>query len=59
MYLLGSLPDSFNILVTALEANADVPKLEVITEHLLHEEHKLKGRAGASASIEKAMPVNQ
>ena len=27
VHLLASLPDSFNVLVTALEANADVPKM--------------------------------
>ena len=40
VYLLASLPDSFNTLVTALEANEDVPKMEVVTEKLLHAERK-------------------
>ena len=40
VYLLASLPDSFNTLVTALEANEDVPKMEVVTERLLHAERK-------------------
>ena len=31
VYYLASLPDDYNVLVTALEANEDV-KLEVITE---------------------------
>ena len=43
VHLLASLPDSFNMLVTALEANAEVPKMEVVTERLLHEEQKVKG----------------
>ena len=30
VYLLASLPDAYNVLVIALEANADVPKLEVV-----------------------------
>ena len=30
--LLASLPDSFNMLVTALEANAVVPSMDVVTE---------------------------
>ena len=34
VYLLVSLPDSYSMLVTALEANADIPKLEVVTERL-------------------------
>ena len=35
--LLASLPDSYNVLVTALEANSEVPKMEIVTERLLHE----------------------
>ena len=35
MHLLTSLLDLYNILVTALEANAEVPKMELVTEHLL------------------------
>ena len=42
VHLLASLPESFNMLVTALEANPEVPKMEVVTEHLLHEEWKQK-----------------
>ena len=30
------------MLVTALEANATVPEMEVVTERLLHEEQKQK-----------------
>ena len=44
VHLLAGLPDSYNMLVTALEANAEVPKMEVVTERLLHEERKLKNR---------------
>ena len=39
--LLASLPESFSMIVTALEACAEVPKLEVVTERLFHEERKL------------------
>ena len=59
VHLLASLPDSYNVLVTALEASEDVPKMEVVTERLLHEERKLKERAGTSASVEKAMNLKQ
>ena len=45
VYLLASLPECFNVLVTALEANAEVPTLAVVTERLLHEETKLKSRS--------------
>ena len=40
VHLLASLPGSYNMLVTALEANSDVPKMEVVTERLLREERK-------------------
>ena len=61
VHLLASLPDSYNMLVTALEANEDVPKMESVTERLLHEERKLKQRAevGASTSSESAMTGKQ
>ena len=36
VYLLASLPESFGVLVTALEASTDVPKMDVVTERLLH-----------------------
>ena len=55
VYLLASLPESFGVLVTALEASLEVPKMEVVTERLLHEERKLIGRVGADAGDEKAM----
>ena len=40
--MLASLPDSFEMLVTALEANTEVPNMETIIEPLLLEEQKLK-----------------
>ena len=45
VYLLASLPESYNVLVTALEASADVPTLAVVKEGLLHEETKMKSRS--------------
>lgn len=47
------------MLVTALEANAQVPKLEVVTERLLREERKLKGREGSSVTSDKALATKQ
>ena len=38
VHLLASLPESYDTLVTALEASPEVPKLEIITERLLHKE---------------------
>lgn len=55
VYLLASLPASYSMLVTALEANAKVPKIIHASEMLLHEECKLKGREEASATHEKVM----
>ena len=42
--LLASLPESFGVLITALEASSEVPKMDVVMERLLHEERKHKGR---------------
>ena len=42
VYLLASLLESYSVLVTALEANETVPKLEVVTECILHQEQKFK-----------------
>ena len=33
--------ESFNMLVTALEANPDIPKIDVVTKRLLHAERKM------------------
>ena len=44
VHVLSSLPDSFNMLVTALEASPEVPSLELVTERLLHEERKRKDK---------------
>ena len=48
VYLLASLPESYNVLVTALEASENVPKLEVVTERILHQERKFKDRSDAT-----------
>ena len=42
VHLLSSLPESYDILVTALEASEYVPKMDIVTERLLREENKLK-----------------
>ncbi len=60
VHLLASLPDSFNMLVTAFKACEDVPKMEVITERLLHEERKLRERdAEKPSSDAKALTGKQ
>ena len=42
VHLLASLPKSYDMLVTALEASQDVPKWALVTERLLYEENKMK-----------------
>ena len=44
VHLLASLPESYDMLVTALEASPRVPKLEIVTERLLHEETKRRNK---------------
>ena len=56
VYLLASLPDSFSVLVTALEASPDVPTMDVVTERLLHLERKMNERSGGGMD-EKALAV--
>ena len=56
VHLLASLPESFGMLVTALEANTDVPKMDVVTERLLHEERKMKGRDEVVKRLWQAIP---
>ena len=55
VYLLASLPESYNVLVTAPEANENVPKLEVVTERILHQKRKSKDRSETSLTMEGAM----
>ena len=40
IHLLASLRESYDMLVMALEASPEVPKLEIVTERFLHEETK-------------------
>ena len=54
VHVLASLPESYDMLVTALEANADVPKLDIVTERLLHEESKRKNKDTQNKDV-KAM----
>lgn len=45
VHLLASLPDAYDVLVTALESGSEnIPPLGTVTERLLREEEKLKGR---------------
>ena len=59
VYLLASLPDCFSTLVTALEANEEVPKMEIVTERIFHAERKQKEENNSDSSAEKAMTTKQ
>ena len=59
VHLLAGLPESYNMLVTALEANSAVPQTEVVTERLLHEERKRKDREDSEKTHMKAMTVSR
>ena len=59
VHLLASLLESYNMLVTILEVNTEVPKMELVTEWLLHEERKLKDCKSADVSSDKAMTAKQ
>ena len=59
VHLLASLPESYNVLFTALEVNEDVPKIENVTERLLHEERKLTEGVGSDGRREGAMTAKQ
>ena len=50
MTLLGSLPESYSTLVTALEAQVDDVKLSFVQQALVHEEQKLSGEFGDTSS---------
>ena len=45
VYLLASLPANYSVLVTALETSAEVHRLTVVRECLLHEETKMKSKS--------------
>ena len=46
VHLLASLPESYDTLVTALEASERVPSMEIVVDHLLYEEKKSKDHLG-------------
>ena len=53
VHLLASLPDSYDMLVTALEAQSEnVPKWELVTERIIHEELKLREKATSIRTVD-------
>lgn len=60
VHLLASLRDRYGMLVTALEANFEaIPKLDLVTERLLHKEQKLKERSEAAGDDQKLFSANR
>ncbi len=55
IYLLASLPESFNEIVTAFKANDKIPKMVIVTERLLYEERKVSIHGEVNQSGEKVM----
>ena len=58
VHLLASLPELYDMLVTALETNSEVLKMEVVTECLLHNERKQKEKGSHESSWSKALYVS-
>lgn len=52
VYLLASLQESFNVLVTSLEASVTVPPLATVAERLLHQEAKVT-KPGSQESLQE------
>lgn len=52
LHLLGTLPDSFEIMRTALEANPDCPEWENVIERILHVEQKLIEKTGIDDDVD-------
>ena len=50
VHILASLPESFNMLVALNAQSENVPKWELVTEGLLHEETKLQQKGKKSES---------
>ena len=59
VYLLASLPELYDMLVTAIEANADVPDMKTVTECLLHEERKKKERNTVPETLKEEVLVTK
>ncbi len=57
--LLASLPETYNMLVTALEASTEVPQMELVTERLLYEEKKLNEKEKSPKNPNKVMVASK
>ena len=61
VHLLASLPEKYNVLVTALEANSQIPSMELVLERLSHEDAKMneKSNSYARSDSENALTVKR
>ena len=59
VHTLASLSDSYDMLVTVLEASAEIPKLEVVTERLLHEKSKWMDNDSSHAEMKAIASKHQ
>ena len=55
VHLLASLSESYDMFVTVLEASPEVPKLEIVTERLLHEESKQRDKESSTIEVKAMM----
>ena len=53
VHLLASLPEAYDMIVTALESSPNVPVMETVIERLYHEERKMKEREGGGGDFGK------
>ena len=59
VHLLANLPESYDMLVTAFEASPEVPKLEIVTEGLLHEETKQRDKESSTIEVKAITSKHQ
>ncbi len=57
VHLLASLPEAYDMIVTALKSSSNVPIMETVIERLLHEERKMKEREGGSGDSGKFLQL--
>ena len=57
--LLANLPESYNVLVTALEASNKVHAMEVVLERVLHEMRKQNDRDKHSNTSQKVTMMSK
>ena len=59
VHLLANLPESYDMLVTAFEPGPEVPKLEIVTEGLLHEETKQRDKESSTIEVKAITSKHQ